>query len=157
MQDPRADVEGALREFVAGALGEENVERGTEVLLAIQTLRPMWPQEYGDSPGDVELARRAHALACDVRIGDGFQPVFPMVLSPRELANELAAQTKVILEFTEFSVAAAAVQEMKRRGAPGAQVEAALAGLPRLEPPSEWMTNLEDSRYLAKLHALKGK
>ena len=155
MRDPKADVERTVGEFITGAFGGENVERVRKLFSAIETIRPMWPNTYGDSPPDVKLAREAHSLARDITIPDGFQPAFPVTLSPRELADELLAQTEVIVEFAEFSAAAADVNKLKEQGASAERLAAAVAKLPSVKRPTEWMTNLEYCRYLAILDGLK--
>jgi hypothetical protein len=70
-----------------------------------------------------------------------------MPVTPGEYAAEIAAQTEVLREFAEFSVAAAAAEKSKSK----ADVEA----LPKVRKPTRWMTNLEYVRYLARLEALK--
>ncbi|HUW56846.1 MAG TPA: hypothetical protein VMZ92_09435 [Planctomycetota bacterium] len=154
-QDPSADAGEALRTFAAGALGAGNVERAVRVLDIIEELRPFWCETYGDKPVDVSLAREAASLAREISIADDFAPGFPMVLSPRELAAELLAQTEALAQFARFLDAAAGVRRRSQKGAPQADVDAAIATLPRVDKPTEYLTHLEYCHYLRKLDALK--
>ncbi|GAJ03991.1 unnamed protein product, partial [marine sediment metagenome] len=111
MQDPTADVSQAIEEFITGALGAENVNPVREVLETIEAVRPLWPEKYGDDAIDLDRTRRAHELMKRVTVREGFEPSFPMVFSPCELAAELAAQTKVMVSFAEFCAAAGKLEQ----------------------------------------------
>jgi len=152
MRDPYADAQAVLREFIAGALGRENVENVQEVFFTIEALRKGF---MGVPEGTVDAARRAHDLARGVLIPKGFSPAFPMIISPEELAGELTAQTEAITEFLVFREASADLERMTGQGASEARVNAAIANLPRVKTPSMWLTNLEYCAYLAGLDELK--
>ncbi len=144
MLDRRTDPKAAQREFFEGALGTGNAANAQFALQAIETLRPMWPQKYGDAPLDVDLARKAEAAVRKMKIAKGFRPAFPMPISPGEYAEEIVRQTEALREFAEFSVAAAR-----------AKSAAEIGGLPKVTKPTKWMTNLEWCRYLARIEALR--
>lgn len=154
MRDPHADAQAVLREFIAGAFGAENVDRVEKILLTIEKARNC-PGYRDDPQATPEQARDAHRLAREISIADTFSPAFPMVLSPRELAGELVAQTEAIAQFLEFRAGARDVEQMKRRGASPEQIDAAIAELPAVDRPSDWMTNMEYCLYLARLDDLK--
>jgi hypothetical protein len=155
MRDPGADPRRLLREFAAGALGPANAEAVVGLLGIIEELRPSWPTTYGDAPLSVSRAREAQALARTIRVPDGFRPAFPLVIAPQDLARELVAQAEALTQFAEFCAAAAEVEEMKRTGASPAALKAALAALPAVARPTEFMTQLEYCHYLRKREALE--
>ncbi len=153
MRNPKADAGAALREFIAGAFGVENVTRVEKVFRAIEGTRGYWSYK-STSPANLSIAREAHKLALGITIPKGFKPAFPMVISPSQLAKELVAQTEAIVELYEFSIAAAKVEQMRKEGAAKDKIKAAIANLPKVSVPTEWLTNLEYTSYLKKLKEL---
>ncbi|MEA3224325.1 MAG: FG-GAP-like repeat-containing protein, partial [Planctomycetota bacterium] len=154
MRNPEADARAALREFIAGAFGPANVARVEKVFRAIEGTRGYWGYK-NISPANLPIARKAHKLALGITIPKGFKPAFPMVISPKELARELAAQTEAIVELYEFSIAVDKVKQMRKEGAGQDKIKAAIANLPKVGTPTEWLTNLEYVSYLRKLKELK--
>ena len=154
MRNPEADARAALREFIAGAFGVENMARVEKVFRAIEKTRGYWSYK-SISPAKLSIAREAHKLALGITIPEGFEPAFPMVISPKELARELVAQTEVILEFMEFATAATKVEQMRKEGAGQDKIKAAIENLPEVKTPTEWLTNLEYVSYLRKLDEFK--
>jgi hypothetical protein len=154
MRNPKADARASLREFIVGAFGPTNVARVEKVFRVIERTRGYW--SYGTlSPANLPIAREAHKLALGITIPKGFKPAFPMVISPKELAGELVAQTEAIVELYEFSIAAAKVKQMRKEGAAQDKIKAAIANLPKVKAPTEWLTNFEYLSYLKKLKELK--
>ncbi len=155
MRNPEADARTALREFVAGAFGPANVARVEKVFRSIEKTRGYWSYK-STSPANLSIAREAHKLALGITIPKGFNPAFPMVISPKQLAKELVAQTEAIVEFYEFSIAAAKVEQMKKEGAGQEKIKTAIENLPKVKAPTEWLTNLEYVSYLRKIEELIG-
>jgi len=154
MRDPKVGAQTALREFIVGAFGTQNAGTVEKVFRGIANTRGVWG--YGTlSPANLLVAREAHKLAMGITIPNGFEPAFPMVISPKELAGELVAQTEAIVEFYEFSIAADKVKQMQKEGAGQDKVKAAIANLPKAKTPTEWLTNMEYASYLKKLKELK--
>jgi len=154
MCDRAADSKVAQREFLVGALGAENASNAQFALQAIESLRPFWPQEYGDQPLDAGLALRAEQAARRITVAPGFAPTFPLPVCPAEYAEEIVRQTEALREFADFSVAAAEA-EKRKPSANAAEREAVLQSLPRLTKPTRWMTNLEWCRHLARIKSLR--
>lgn len=152
MRDPGVDAQAALREFVTGAFGAQNVERVEKVFRTVERTRRSANHER-----DLADVREAHKLSLQISIPEGFKPAFPMVISPQELAEELVAQTEAMVQFLEFSAAASKVEEMRKQEAAQDQIEVALAKLPKVEAPSEWLTGLEYVMYRRKLDELGGE
>ena len=161
MRDPQADADAALGEFLAGAFGPPNVAALKRVFDVIHNTRGEqinWTRggTYGkDSVPDVTVVQEVHQAVVQISIPEDFRPAFPMVISPQEFLAELAAQTEVMVEFLEFSAAAAQVEEMKKEGKPEEEINAAIADLPQVAAPSQWLTTLEYCLYLQKLGELK--
>ncbi|HUU43901.1 MAG TPA: hypothetical protein VMX57_08975 [Planctomycetota bacterium] len=149
MLDPSTDASAALRDFTAGAFGTENAGHAARALEIIETLRPLWCEKYGREPLDVALAREADARAREIVVADDFEPAFPMPITPRELADEIVAQTDAMRAFAEFTAAVEGVRKMIEKGAPAGEVKTAVAGLPTVAKPTEYLTNLEYCHYLA--------
>ena len=147
MIDRTTDPKAAQREFLAGVLGEKNATAAARALEIIEILRPMWGYKYGDEPLDASLAREAEDAARKVKVARGFEPAWPMPVSPAEYAEEILKQTEALREFAEFSVAAARVEKEKS--------QAALDALPIVTRPTKWMTNLEYVRRLARIEAIR--
>ncbi len=154
MRNPKADARAALREFIVGAFGVEKVARVEKVFRAIEETRGFRGYR-STSPAKLPVAREAHKLALEITIPEGFKPAFPMVISPKELAGELVAQTEAIVELYEFNIAADKVKQMRKEGAAQDKIKAAIDNLPKVKVPTEWLTNLEYMSYLKKLKALK--
>jgi hypothetical protein len=154
MRNPKADARAALREFIVGAFGVENVAGVEKVFRAIESTRGFWSYK-STSPANLSIAREAHKLAMEITIPNGFKPAFPMVISSRQLAKELVAQTEVIVEFYEFNIAAVKVEQMRKEGAAKDKIKAAIENLPKVKAPTEWLTNLEYASYLKKLKELE--
>ena len=154
MRNPKADARAALREFIAGAFGPENVAGVEKVFRAIEGLRGYWGYKVL-SPANLPVAREAHKLALKITIPKGFKPAFPMVISPRQLARELVAQTEAMVELYEFHTAVDKVKQMRKEGAAQDRIKTAIANLPKVKTPTEWLTNLEYRSYLQKLKELK--
>jgi len=154
MRNPKADARAVLREFIAGAFGVENVARVEKVFRAIEGTRGYWSYK-SISPANLPIAREANKLAMEITIPKGFKPAFPMVISPRQLAKELVAQTEAIVELYEFNIAAAKVKQMQKEGVGQDKIKAAIANLPKVKAPTKWLTNLEYASYLKKLKELK--
>ncbi|GEM_PF-3182434 len=155
MLDRQADPVAAQRQFLIGALGENNADDAQFALQTIEALRPMWPQKYGDEALDASRAHKAGAAAHRIRVAPDFAPAFPMPISPDEYAQEIVVQTHALREFADFSVAAAEVERMKARGTSETAMEAALRSLPEVTKPTRWMTNLEWCRRLARIESLR--
>ena len=154
MRDPKVGAQTALREFIIGAFGKQNVGTVEKVFRGIANTRGIWG--YGTlSPANLLVAREAHKLAMEITIPGGFKPAFPMVISPKELAGELVAQTRAIVEIYEFSIAAEKIKQMRKDGAGQDKIKAAIANLPKVSIPTEWLTNFEYASYLKKLKELK--
>jgi hypothetical protein len=153
MRNPEADAKASLREFIAGAFGVENVVRVEKVFQAIEETRGYWHYK-SISPAKLPITREAHKLAMEITIQEGFKPAFPMVISPRQLAMELMAQTEAIVEIYEFHIAVDKVKQMQKEGVSQDKIKAAIANLPKVKAPTEWLTNLEYMSYLRKLDEL---
>jgi len=154
MRNPKADARAALREFIAGAFGVENVARVEKVFRAIEGTRGYWSYNIL-SPANLPVAREAHKLALEITIPKGFKPAFPMVISPRQLAKELVAQTEAIVELYEFHIAVDKLKQMRKEGAGQDKIKAAIENLPKVKAPTEWLTNFEYLSYIRKLKELK--
>jgi len=155
MRNPKADPRAALREFIAGAFGVENVARVEKVFRAIERTRGYRGYKKVLSPANLPIAREAYKLALGITIPKGFKPAFPMVISPEDLAKELEVQTEAIVELYEFNIAADKVKQMRKEGAAQDKIKAAIANLPKVSTPTEWLTNLEYWSYMRKLKELK--
>ncbi len=154
MRNPKVGAQTALREFIVGAFGTQNVGTVEKVFRGIANTRGIWG--HGTlSPANLPVAREAHELALKITIPEGFKPAFPMVISPRQLTKELVAQTESIVELYEFHIAVDKVKQMRKEGAGQDKIKAAIANLPKVSTPTEWLTNIEYVSYLKKLKELK--
>jgi hypothetical protein len=154
MRDPTVGAQTAQREFIVGAFGAQNVGTVEKVFRGIRSTRGIWG--HGTlSPANLPVAREAHKLALEITIPEGFEPAFPMVISPRQLAKELVAQTEAIVEIYEFHIAVDKVKQMREEGAGSDKIKAAIENLPEVKTPTEWLTNLEYVSYLKKLKEIK--
>jgi len=154
MRDPQIGPQTALREFIVAAFGTQNAGTVEKVFRGIANTRSTWGS-YGPSPSNLSVAREAHRLALEITIPKGFEPAFPMVISPKQLTQELVSQTEAIVEIYEFHMAANKVKRMQKEGAGQDKIKAAIANLPKVKAPTEWLTNLEYVSYLRKLDELK--
>ena len=133
----------------------ENVGPVREALEAVEAVRPLWPEKYGEEAMDVARARRACDLMKKVKVEKGFKPGFPMVFSPEELVAELTAQAEAMATFAEFCDEAAKLPPIPKDSSERKRREALIAQLPEVAHPTDYMTNLEYCRYLAKLETMK--
>lgn len=155
MLDRTTDPKAAQLEFLVGALGRKNADDARIALQAIETLRPMWPDKYGEEVIDAGLARKAEAAARRVKVAPDFVPDFALPISSAQYAEEIVRQTEALREFAEFSVAAAQLEKMQADGASESAFQAALLALPEVTKPTFWMTNLEWCRRLARIESLR--
>ena len=151
MQNPQADAPAALREYIAGAFGEENVGAVEEILCALERIR----SGYAGVPAcDAETVHMLRDRAGAISIHDKFEPAFPLPFTPRELAGEVRAQVEAIAALMEFEAAADEVERLVREG-DKEQVEEAVRNLPAMQKPTEYLTLLEYSCYLERLQQMK--
>jgi len=101
-----------------------------------------------------KLPSEADKLVMEITIPNGFKPAFPMVISPKELAGELVAQTESLVELYEFQIAVYKVKQMQKEGAAQDKIKAAIENLPKVKAPTEWLTNIDYVSYLKKLKEL---
>jgi hypothetical protein len=99
--------------------------------------------------------REAHKLALEITIPKGFKPAFPMVISPNQLTKELVAQTESLVKLYEFHIAVDKVKQMRKEGAGQDKIKAAIANIPKVSVPTEWLTNIDYVSYLQKREELK--
>jgi hypothetical protein len=154
MRDPNTDARAALHEFIAGAFGAGNVVRVEKVLRSIESTRGLWGYS-GDPAAKLPAAREAHAVAREIAVSEDFTPAFPLVLSPAELAEELVAQTEAMIQFLEFNAAVVEVAQMRKKRAAEDEIADAVARLPVVDPPTQWLTNFEYVPYAKKFAELR--
>jgi hypothetical protein len=168
MRDPSLDAHKLLEKFVRGFVGEANVPAVVAALRAVEQTRtrsrrynyipyvdppPVLPPSWlNESTMAVEAALKGLKT---VKLAPGFKPALPVTMGPAEYVDELGAHLEAIRQMLAFLKGEAEVKRMKASGATVAQLEAAIAALPKVVYDPKHTAGLEAQVYGGRLAALK--
>ncbi|MDD5704629.1 MAG: hypothetical protein PHR35_01800 [Kiritimatiellae bacterium] len=159
MRDPALDAQKLLDAFVEGFVGRANAPAFAAALRAVELARTRsvnYSQVTAPWLAECTAAVNAalHGLT-SIKLAPGFQPAWPVTMTPADYLDELVAQLDAIRQMLVFLNAAEEIGRMQGRGATVEELRAAIDALPPVVYDPKHAAGLESFHYARRLSQLK--
>lgn len=175
MQDPSLDAQALLDAFCRGFVGAANAPAVAAALRAVEQARTrslLYSARVEDALAPTSAAKGtplpaiwlddtrkavegAMAGMKAIQLDPDFRTAWPVTMEPAEYLDELNAHLEAIRQMLAFLRGVRAVEKQQTDGDPKAQIEAAIAALPRVMYDPAHTAGLEAGIYRQQLGALK--
>ncbi len=132
MQNPWADAEKLLSEFVHAYVGKEAAPAVLEALTLVERYNNSLQLRYPAAPEEKAAIEQALARLQSLSLNPDHKPPWPAPLSPGQYVAEIRGRLSAMLEWTNFQEALGRLEKMQKDGVDAAAIQETLDRLPQV-------------------------